>query len=378
MKFSQPKTARTINRLRVLNILAQDGAQSRADIARSLSLNKPSTSEIVEELLNEQLVVEEGKAITSSGRRPIVISLKSDARLVIGVEMGSRSTTFLLSDLTGKILRFERIPTSMQPDAKELGQKIIRTCMKLKTLATAPIAGITIATNSEVSDDGKSILRDEYWNWKDVPIAQAIEAHLQTPAILVSSVQAMVEAERWFGNEQATSFFYVNWAEHIGSAWVQGTSITSQRSKFGHLPIASTGLCRCGGIGCLETLSAGWAVSEKHQGVSVKQLAQSQDKAVVNTLLAAADAMGMALLAASVVTGCEKIILGGGLSNLPSVYFDRVATFYHEHAHRTLKGIPIERSSLKEQSSHLGSVAVSLDRWVFQRTLLDTMKHLGR
>ncbi|MDX9825182.1 MAG: helix-turn-helix domain-containing protein, partial [Sphaerochaeta sp.] len=70
MKFSLPSTARTINRLRVLNLLSQQGEISRADIARLLDLNKPSTSEIVEQLLIEGLVEEQGKVATSNGRRP--------------------------------------------------------------------------------------------------------------------------------------------------------------------------------------------------------------------------------------------------------------------------------------------------------------------
>ena len=55
MKFSDPATARTINRLRVLNLLRNDGAMSRADISRSLGLNKPSTSEIVASLIKEEI-----------------------------------------------------------------------------------------------------------------------------------------------------------------------------------------------------------------------------------------------------------------------------------------------------------------------------------
>ncbi|MFA7113262.1 MAG: MarR family transcriptional regulator, partial [Sphaerochaeta sp.] len=140
MKFSQPSSARTINRLRVLNLLAQQGEISRADIARLLDLNKPSTSEIVEQLLAEGLVEEQGKVTTSNGRRPTALSLRSDARLVLGVDVGSRTTTFLLADLQGKILRFERLPTPLQPQPKEWGETIIRTCMKLTKFATTTIA----------------------------------------------------------------------------------------------------------------------------------------------------------------------------------------------------------------------------------------------
>ncbi|TAH55640.1 MAG: MarR family transcriptional regulator, partial [Sphaerochaeta sp.] len=51
MDFSHPSVARTVNRLRVLNLIAREGAISRAEIARVLDLSKPSTSEIVALLL---------------------------------------------------------------------------------------------------------------------------------------------------------------------------------------------------------------------------------------------------------------------------------------------------------------------------------------
>lgn len=376
MKFSQPSTARTINRLRVLNLLAQQGEISRADIARLLDLNKPSTSEIVEQLLAEGLVEEQGKVTTSNGRRPTALSLRSDARLVLGVDVGSRTTTFMLADMQGKILRFERLPTPLQPQPKEWGETIIRTCMKLTKFATTKIAGIAISTSGSLSSDGQSILSHEYWSWKDIPLAKAVAVHTKLPTLLVHHVQAMVEAEIWFGGEQSKNFLYVNWGEHIASAFYTGNSIIAERSRFGHLPIAPTGLCRCGGIGCLETVSAGWALSEKHQGLSVKQLAQGNTKEVQQSLQDACQAMAMSLIAASAVTGAQKIILGGGIANLDDRYLEMVSSFYREHAHHELASIPICRSALKDQSSVLGSIAVALDRWVFQRRMLETMQDL--
>jgi predicted NBD/HSP70 family sugar kinase len=378
MNFSQPKTARTINRLRVLNLLSQAGAHSRAEIARSLCLNKPSTSEIVEQLLEQQIIEETGKAVTTTGRRPTGLSLKIDCSFVLGVEMGSRNTTFILSDLAGNALRLERIPNQANQEARQLGQMIIKTCMKMKSFAPNAIVGITIASSGRISKDERSIIDHDYFNWKNIPLAQAVEAHTQIPTMLVDSVRAMVEAERWFAQEQTPSFIYVNWAEHINSAWVNETTITSQGSKFGHLPIAPTGLCRCQSIGCLETVASGWALREKHQGLSVKQLAQSEEPMIKASLCKAAEAMGIALVAASAVTGCEKIIIGGGLSNLGNEYFDIIRSFYCQQAHISLRKVPIERSKLKEQSSYLGSIAVALDRWVFQRTLLQTMSQLDK
>ena len=128
----------------------------------------------------------------------------------------------------------------------------------------------------------------------------------------------------------------------------------------------------------METVAAGWALSEKYQGLTVKQLAQSTDKDVQQSLQDACNAMGMSLIAASAVTGAQKIILGGGIANIDDKYLEMVSSFYREHAHHELASIPVCRSALKEQSSVLGCVAVALDRWVFQRRMLETMQDLGQ
>ncbi len=374
MNFSQPSAIRTINRLRVLNLLRENDFLSRADIARMLGLNKPSTSEIIELLLEEGLVQEQGKVATANGRRPTALKLKGDARLVIGVELGTRTTVFTLADLQGTVLRYERIPTPVHPQAKQWGETIIRTCMKFTHISTIPIEGIAIATSGRISEDGQTILSHPYWDWKDVPLGKAVAVHTKLPTLLVNHVEAMVEAERWFGKETDDSFFYVNWAEHIDAVLVYRGVISANNTLFGHLPVAETGLCRCGAIGCLETVSAGWALSEKNQGLSVKQLSQQSDTTMLKQ---ACQAMAMALNAASLITGCQKIILGGGISNLEDRYLDLVRSSFQEHANPACRNIPIVRSALKEQSSMLASVAKALDAWVFQKSLLSTMQTLA-
>lgn len=371
MKFSDPASARTINRLRVLNLLRTDGSLSRADIARSLTLNKPSTSEIVASLLAEGLIEEGPKVETKAGRRPIAITLKPDARVVLGVELGTLTTTFTLADLKGTPLRYERLPTPPEPDAKQWGEQIIKTCMKLAS-PSFPIAGIAVAMAATFTDDRKAIVRHENWNWESVPLAQAIEVHTKVPTTLVHNTEAMVTAERWFAREESETLLYVNWGQHINAAWVNKATITSGSSRFGHLPIAPTGLCQCGSIGCLETVAAGWALKERGDGASVKQM--GQDSAPNPVLEEAAKGMGTALAWAAAITGVEKIIIGGGIANLGDHYFDLLKRTFVTTAHHELADTPLTRSALKERSSSLGSVAIALDHWIFKHSMLQTLK----
>ncbi len=62
-----PQSVRYLNELRALDVLFRDGAMSRADLARTLGLNRSTTGSIVNSLLAESLVVERRRS-TLSGR----------------------------------------------------------------------------------------------------------------------------------------------------------------------------------------------------------------------------------------------------------------------------------------------------------------------
>jgi len=375
MKFTQPAAAREINRLRVLNLLAKGKEYSRADIARNLKLNKPSTSEIVEQLLKDGMVVETDKRETTTGRRPVPIALVPDAALVLGVDIGSRNTSIAISDLKGNILRSERFPTTQQPELKELCSQVIRILRKMAKLTTSPILGVVVALDGVISEDKQNLIRSDHWNWNDIPLAAIIEKNTGLPTLLVHNVEAMVFAERWVAHEEEENFFFVNWGEHIKSAWVNRSSITGGDTQFGHLMVSSTGLCRCGKIGCLESVAAGWALSERHEGKTVKQLCLEPSKEIMHDLRQAAEAMGLALVAASAITGCTKIILGGGLANLDDEYQQYLRDFYRKHTNR--EKVSIVCSPLGEKQTLLGCIAIALDSWMFKSSLLEMMQEQG-
>ena len=68
------QSVRYLNELRALDVLFRDGAMSRAELARTLGLNRSTTGSIVSSLLAESLVVERRRD------RPPSRALKPGAR----------------------------------------------------------------------------------------------------------------------------------------------------------------------------------------------------------------------------------------------------------------------------------------------------------
>lgn len=386
MRFSQPTTARQINRLRVLNLIALNEGFSRADVSRKLGLNKVSTSEIVDLLVKEQIITETGTRTTSSGRPPITLELQKDVKMILAIDVGTRNTSVALVNLVGDMLRFERFPTAKHPQPEQMAATIIQSANKFLARMKDPksVSGMVVSINAVVEPATGAIIRAKQWDWESVPLAYALSKHVPFPVIVENNVKAMVLGERWFADiAQDTSYFYVNWGEHIGAAWLSAGKIMDHDSQFGHIPLAKTGTCRCGATGCLETLAAGWALVEGIPGVSsVKQLCimAESSKPIEKKLEQAMHSMAQGLLFASAILRPQKIIMGGGISALPEHYFAILQNTFQENAPPLIReSTNIERTSLGERAGILGTAAIGLDEFVFKRSLLEQLQqHQGR
>jgi predicted NBD/HSP70 family sugar kinase len=390
MQFSQPASARVINKLRVLNLIARSQETSRADVARELGLNKVSTSEIVDQLVAEGMVSELGKRQTTVGRRPTDLALQKDAKAVISVDIGMRNTSITLVNLTGDPLRFERFPTPKHPSPEEMCATVIRTAKKILSRLKDPsiVSGMAVSINGVVEPATGTVLSLADWGWDNVPLAVALSRHLPFPVIVDNNVKCMVQGEKWFGSLSVDqSLFYVNWGEHIGAAWVLDGKVASNDCQFGHLPIAKSGLCHCGAIGCLETVASGWALVEealmfsKESELTVKQLcARSETDPNADAILRrACEAMANAIISAAAILRPDRILIGGGISGLPERYFHLLKDTYAQRAPARISMVTkLDKATLGERAGAMGTAAVALDEFIFKRSLLDQLRrHQG-
>ncbi|MGP1418363.1 MAG: MarR family transcriptional regulator, partial [Sphaerochaetaceae bacterium] len=97
MKLSQPRSARSINTCRVLNLIRSEKGLSKAELSRKMGLNKVSVGEIVDKLVSQGIVKEAGKLESSNGRRPMSLELSKDSRFALGVDIGPKTSMIALS-----------------------------------------------------------------------------------------------------------------------------------------------------------------------------------------------------------------------------------------------------------------------------------------
>ena len=103
------RTSRRDARARVVGVLAEAGAVSRADLARRAALAPSTVSAVVSELHAAGLVVEPAEPVHPSergtvGRPPVLIALHRRAGVVAGIDFGKRHLRLAISDLSHALL----------------------------------------------------------------------------------------------------------------------------------------------------------------------------------------------------------------------------------------------------------------------------------
>src|SRR6478752_8962907 len=103
------RTSRRDARARVVGVLAEAGAVSRADLARRAALAPSTVSAVVNDLQAAGLVVEPADPVhpperAATGRPPVLIALHRKAGVVAGVDFGKRHLRMAISDLSHQLL----------------------------------------------------------------------------------------------------------------------------------------------------------------------------------------------------------------------------------------------------------------------------------
>src|SRR5271165_3580374 len=97
------------NRAMVLELVRNDPALSRAAIVRRTGLSPATVSGIIDYLLREGFIREEGAEITGMvGRRPLRLAFNPASRFALGIDVDVDEVSAALVDLGGRPLHVRR------------------------------------------------------------------------------------------------------------------------------------------------------------------------------------------------------------------------------------------------------------------------------
>src|ERR1700679_1424410 len=142
-----PGHARGHNRSLVMQTLYREGQLSRADIARETGLTRVTVSDLVADLIGENLVIEIGQREDARPGKPAtLLDLNREAFQILGVDLSDRATfRGAILDIDGKILDRAELPLAGSR-GEEAETKVFALVETLVARATRPLLGIGVGS----------------------------------------------------------------------------------------------------------------------------------------------------------------------------------------------------------------------------------------
>ncbi len=253
---------RTFNQQLVLRAIYDRSAVSRAEVARVTGLTRTSVSELVSDLLTDSLVAEVGRGPSTGGKAPIMLSVRADGRHLIGLDLGESAFSGAVVDLRGNILRSLSLPL----DGRDGDQAIELVYALIDGLiggnGQSPLLGIGVGAPGLVDSRTGTVRWAVNLAWENLPLGQMIEERFGVPVVVANDSQTAAVAELTFGLEpRLANLVVIRVGRGIGAGIILNGQLFggdgSGAGEIGHTIFGDGRVrCRCGRIGCLETIAS--------------------------------------------------------------------------------------------------------------------------
>ena len=287
----------------IIKHLYFDKGQSCAELSEILDISLPSTSKAINELIEEGLVIEDGYARSSGGRRPLVYSIKADALFMLTVAMDQFSTRIQLVDLLNNPvadmvifeLRLANNPAALARLIEQINDYIDNT-----GISRDKFAGIGIGMPGFIKvNEG---INYTYLDTDGQSLTQFVTLETGVATYIDNDSSLIALAEQKFGiakNQKDVMVINLGWG--IGLGMIVNDEIYRGHNgfagEFSHIPLSDDNtLCTCGKRGCLEAEASILVVVKKAiEGIkdgrvsSLKYVEEDHVKLVADAIMEAAN-----------------------------------------------------------------------------------------
>lgn len=179
--------------------------------------------------------------------------------------------------------------------------------------------------------------------WHDVPLRDLLSQQIHRTVVIGNDANCAALGEARFGaGAGVDDMIYLGLGTGVGGGVISGGQLidgaAGMGGELGHMTVAMDGpRCTCGGIGCLESFTSGWAiayegtlVADSGDGAELRRLAggapmtaevvaaaaQAGDPAARRILERAGRALGAAMGALINIFNPDLFVIGGGMAEL--------------------------------------------------------------
>lgn len=382
------------NRISVLDIIRNDEAVSRTEVARRSGLSAPTVSRIVEDLIIEGLVSEIGEGESSGGRRPTLLKFAGDGNYVIGIDLGTNSISGVLSDLDANILAESRCDTHVEEGFHKVMERTAGIIEELKSfipISGKRILGVGMAVEGYINRRLDRVAFSPQFHWHNVDVKGELARWCDCPVVFDSVARVMSLGELCFGiGKSVKNFIFIKVGLGIGAGIIlEGKPLygpIGMAGSFGHITIDkySEVQCDCGNFGCLQSLASGTAIAREARTrilggerslisslcegdpyrISAKMVAESAqqgDALAWEIFNKAMEDLGLGIAGLINLFSPEAIIIGGGVAQAGDLLFNTVRKVVLARALKNIADdVIIQPSRFGTQAAVMGAASMIL------------------
>jgi predicted NBD/HSP70 family sugar kinase len=312
-----PEHIRLNNRTLVMQTLYRSGLQSRADLARETGLTRVTVSDLISELMGENLVIELGQRQESRPGKPAtLLDINRVAFQIVSLDLsGHTRLRGAVLSLDGAVLSSSEVELA-GARGEAAFDKVAELLAQVIARATAPILGVGIGSPGIV--DRAGVVRNApNLGWRDQPLQARLQDATGLPVRVVNDANAAVLAEHSFGGADH-DLLLVKVGHGVGAGLlIGGRAIFGERfaaGEIGHVVIGTDDgpLCVCGKSGCLEAwLSVPRLTAAIHDATAQAATPADAERAVSDILTEAGRRLGIILAPVVGALNLLEIVLSG-------------------------------------------------------------------
>lgn len=378
------------NRGLVLSTIFDRGQISRADTARATGLTRTAVSAIVTNLMKRRLVEEVGYGPSTGGKPPVLLSVADDSHHLIGLDLASSEFRGAVVNLRGQIKHQESIPLRGR-DGQAALDLVFGLVEDLKGRTNRPLLGIGIGTPGLMDPDKGVVRRAVNLDWEDLSLRSLLQKRYNLPVHVANDCQASALAEHTFGRGRDLENLAVVKVEHgIGAGIILNGQLFHGElfgaGEIGHMKVTEGGRrCRCGNLGCLETVASARAIVQQALKVAlddprsllhevaddpksgtigeVCRAAEAGDAAVQEIVQEAGRYLGIALANLISVLSIRHVLIAGSVTCFGSQLLDVIRGEMLRHSlELVVRETEVEMSGMGPEIVILGASALVLTR----------------
>jgi predicted NBD/HSP70 family sugar kinase len=383
-----------LSKNKILKELYFEDNLSCAELSFKISKSFPVTQKLIEELVADNQLIENGYAASTGGRRAQTYSLQKTMMYLVSVAMDQFVTKIAIMDMQNNFVSpVEEIvlPLPNNSEALPLLVKAIEALVNSSGIPKEKFVGVGIGMPGFINV--KKGINYTYLRLPhDKSISKYIADKVGIPAFIDNDSSLVALSELRFGaakNEKNAMVINISWGVGLGLV-LNGELFRGHdgfAGEFSHIPLFLNGkLCSCGKTGCLETETSLLLIVERaREGINSGRLtklnelpvtdlemasdtivkaAKDGDQFAIELFSKAAYDIGKGVAVLIHLLNPKIIILSGRGSAAGQIWRAPIQQALNEHCiHRLFQSTSIEISTLGSQAELIGAAALVMENF---------------